>query len=425
MHKEAYEITRYLADECGIRVAGTENLNKASKYIASKFEEYGVDNEFHYFEIPICEILESSCYITINGKKTPIDHKPALFSKEPPADFAVPLVYCEDGSIGELETKDLKGKAVLICRDSYIEYPDLNMYKRLHEYGVKAVFYTSSDGHKDIPYVYANYEFIDEDYTIPTAILLYDDAKELAQKDDIVIEYSAKFNITYAKTQNTIGTIKGSDPGTGNILVCAHLDSAEKSRGAADDAGGIGVVMMMAKLYGEMKKNGILPKRTIRFIAWSGHECGLHGSKNFVLDYPEVIDEMKFLLNYDILGNALSSPLIWAGCNEETEIKINDIVRSLDFDWNVDIGPWVVDTISFAHKGIPHLTLTSGFYAINHTQYDNMSYISEQSFVTPIKFSKKLLKWAVGDEKISAGYSDDLFNEMKFYGNMYGWGFFK
>ena len=174
-----------------------------------------------------------------------------------------------------------------------------------------------------------------------------------------------------------------------------------------------------------MKKKGIRPRRTIRFIAWSGHECGLYGSRNFILAYPEVVDNMKFILNYDILGNALSSPLIWAGCNEEVEAEITKIVRDLNFDWKVDIGPWVVDTISFASKGIPHLTLTSGFYAINHTVYDNMNFISEQSFITPVEFSKSLLDWAANTKEISQGYPEKLFGEMKAYGNMYGWGFFE
>ena len=426
MHKEAYEVTRYLVEECGIRVAGTDRLNKASLYIAEKFREYGVDTAFHTFDIPICQIKNSSCKINIGEESRDMDHRPVLFSKETPAGgISLPLIYCEDGSAGELEAHDLEGKAVLICRDSYIEYPDLNMYKRLYEYGVKAVFYTSSDGHKDIPFVYANFEYLDEPYTIPTAILLYDDAKELAKRDDVTIEYEVSYERVSAKTQNTIGIIEGSDPDAGNVLVCAHLDSAEGSVGAADDAGGVGLVMAMAKLYGQLKKSGIQPKRTIRFIAWSGHECGLQGSKNFVLDYPEVIDEMKFMFNFDIMGNALSSPLIWAGCDSQVEEQINRIVKELHYDWYVDIGPWVVDTISFAHKGIPHLTLTSGFYAINHTKYDNMSYISEKSFITASLFSEKLLDWAANDDRISAGYSEELRGAMAHYGNMYGWGFFK
>ena len=92
---------------------------------------------------------------------------------------------------------------------------------------------------------------------------------------------------------------------------------------------------------------------------------------------------------------------------------------------HIYIGPWIVDTISFAFKGIPHLTLTSGFYAINHTQYDNMHFISEQSFITPLQFSEAMLNWLVNTDDISQGYPEDLYEDMKKYGKMYGWGFFE
>lgn len=425
MHKEAYEITNYLATQCGKRIAGTENLNKASRYIASKFDEYGVENEFHKFTIPVCEIEYSRLEVTVDGNKKVIEHKPSLFSKSTEkGGISLPLVFCGNGSIAELDAKDVKGKAVLIFRDSYIEYPDLLMYKRLYEYGVKAVFFTSSDGHRGIPYVYSNYEFLNEEYTIPTAIISFDDANILARHDDVIIDYEVKFNINEAETQNTIGIIHGTNPEAGNVLVCAHLDSAYGSVGATDDAGGVGVVMMMAKHYAELRDRGQQPERTIRFIAWSGHECGLHGSKNFARDYHEVLDEMKFVFNYDIIGNTLSSPQIWAGCDKDVERKINDIVESMNYEWFVDVGPWVVDTVSFAHKGIQHLTFSAGIDAINHTELDNMDYVSEEGFVLPIAFSKAVIDWIAGKEEIKQGYPESLNEAIKFYASKYGWGLF-
>ncbi len=425
-NKQAYEHTRYFAEECGMRIAGKEAVIKASDYIVKKFESYGVDVELHEFKLPLYHIKNSQVRAKVDGKWMELKHTHAIFSKETPKEgITYPLVYIEGGSVANIKAKDVKGKAVLICRDSYVEYPDLNMYKRLYEYGVKAVFYTSSDGHKAIPFVYANYSYMDEPYTIPTAILSYEDAKELAKREDVEIFYTCQFDIEETTTRNTIGIIEGTNPELGNILVCAHLDSAESSVGASDDAGGVGCVMEMARHYGELKKKGILPKRTIRFIAWSGHECGLYGSRNFILDYPEVVDNMKFVFNYDILGNALSSPLIWAGCNEEVEKEITKVVKDLSLDWNVDIGPWIVDTISFGFKQIPHLTLTSGFYAINHTPFDNMDYISQEAFVTPLRFSEAMLEWLANADHISQGYPAALYEDIKSYGKMYGWGFFE
>lgn len=426
MYREAYKHVKYFVEDCGHRYVGGPEVIKASEYIVKQFESYGLDVELQEFQLPICDVKNSDVKVKVDNQWKTLRHTPALYSKDTPEEgITLPLVYCEGGSVYNLESNDVRGKAVLICRDAYVEYPDIKMYKRLQEYGVKAVFYTSSDGHRDIPYVYANCEHINEPYTIPTAILSYDDAMELARKDNVEIFYNYQYELVEKTVRNTIGTIAGSDPSLGNVLVCAHLDCAISSYGAADDVGGVAVVMIMAKIYGDMKKQGILPKRTINFVAWSGHEPGLYGSKNFILQKPDVYNNMKFVLNYDILGNTLSSPLIWAGCNEEVETELNEIVSACKLDWKVDIGPWIVDTISFAGKGIPHITLTSGFYAINHTKYDNIDFISEKSFITPIYFSKALLEWAANKDEISQGYPPQLYEAMKDYGEMYGWGFFQ
>ena len=423
----AYNHVKYFAEECGERLAGEPSVTKASDYIANEFKSYGVDEvELHEFKQPMCQFRKTEVKAKIGGKWRELRHTPALFAKVTPEEgLTLPLVYCEDGSEFFFEENDVKGKAVLIVRDSYVDYPDLYMYRRLYKYGAAAVFYTSSDGHRDIPYVYANYEYMDEPFTIPTAILSYDDAIKLAQADDVEIYFNCQFDFSWGKTRNTIGYIYGSEPDKGNILICAHLDNAVSSFGAADDGGGVACVMEMARYYADLKKQGKGPKRTLIFIAWSGHECGLNGSKNFVIDHPDIMKDMKFVFNYDIIGNTLSSPLIWAGCNAEVEEEMNNIVKQCKLDWLVDVGPWIVDTVNFAGQQIPHLTLTSGFYAINHTKYDNMSFLSKEGFVSSLHFSEAMLNYLIEKDEISQGYPEDLYRDMEYYANKFGWGFFE
>lgn len=53
-----------------------------------------------------------------------------------------------------------------------------------------------------------------------------------------------------------------------------HWDSWDtgSQTGANDDGGGVMVCLEALKV---LKKIGVKPKRTIRFIAWSGEEMGL------------------------------------------------------------------------------------------------------------------------------------------------------
>ena len=58
------------------------------------------------------------------------------------------------------------------------------------------------------------------------------------------------------------------------IVVGAHYDTTPDLPGASDNAGGVGVVMELARLYAERGS-----KRTLRFVAWGAEEGGLIGSR--------------------------------------------------------------------------------------------------------------------------------------------------
>ncbi len=100
----------------------------------------------------------------------------------------------------------------------------------------------------------------------------------------------------------------------------------------------------------------------IRFIAWSGHECGLHGSKYYLKDHMDIYDKTRFVLNYDIVGNTLSNYSAVGGFNDEVREKLNEITASLDLEWAVTAAPMVCDTLNFAAKEIPQITLSAGFF---------------------------------------------------------------
>ena len=399
---------------------------KASDYIVDFYHKNGIAVETHDFQVPVCSIKNSILKADFGGKWEALRHTPALFSKgTPEGGITLPLVYVENGSVANLKEKEIKGKAVLICRDVYMVYPDIWMYKRLQEFGAAAVIYTTSDGHKDVPYVYANFETMQEDFTIPTAVIHYDTALELITRRAETIHYEAQFEVAMGATRNTAGIIKGCDENPETIFVCAHLDSATGSVGATDDVAGVGMLMELALYYQKQAERGNRPKRTIRFMAWSGHECGLHGSKYYLLERPEIFKSTRFVLNYDVVGNALSNYSMWAGGNEAIEKTLNSITASLELDWPVNMGPMVVDTLNFAARQIPELTLTAGAYGGNHKVYDNMELLSEDGFVMPIRFSKAVIDWAAWAETIKQGYPKELDEGMRALSDMYGWGLFQ
>lgn len=81
---------------------------------------------------------------------------------------------------------------------------------------------------------------------------------------------------------NIVAEIDGSEDEEAIYIVGAHYDAISENPfhlapGAEDNASGTAALLTLAKVFDTHK-----PKATIRFIAFSGEEAGLYGSKNYV-----------------------------------------------------------------------------------------------------------------------------------------------
>jgi carboxypeptidase Q len=89
-------------------------------------------------------------------------------------------------------------------------------------------------------------------------------------------------------------------PGTGKpdelVIVGGHIDSWDGAQGTTDNGTGTSTTMEAARL---LMKAGAKPKRTIRFMLWSGEEQGLMGSQAFVKAHPEETPKISAVLVHD------------------------------------------------------------------------------------------------------------------------------
>ncbi len=95
---------------------------------------------------------------------------------------------------------------------------------------------------------------------------------------------------------NTIAQIKGKEKPNEYVMLSAHFDSWDAASGATDN--GSGTIMMMEALR-ILKKFYPNPKRTILVGHWSSEEQGLNGSRAFVEDHPEIVNNLQALFNQD------------------------------------------------------------------------------------------------------------------------------
>ncbi len=97
-------------------------------------------------------------------------------------------------------------------------------------------------------------------------------------------------------TFNTIAEIKGTEKPEEYVILSAHFDSWDGATGATDNGTGTMVMMETMRILKKLYPN---PKRTILVGHWGSEEQGLNGSRAFVKDHPQIVDNVQALFNQD------------------------------------------------------------------------------------------------------------------------------
>jgi carboxypeptidase Q len=88
------------------------------------------------------------------------------------------------------------------------------------------------------------------------------------------------------ESANVVGDIRGTEHPEQIIVVGGHLDSWDLSTGTTDDGCGVATTLGAAEA---IIRSGVRPKRTIRFVLFTGEEQGLLGSLAYVKTHqPEM-----------------------------------------------------------------------------------------------------------------------------------------
>ena len=99
-----------------------------------------------------------------------------------------------------------------------------------------------------------------------------------------------------APTYNSIAEIKGIENPAEYVMLSAHFDSWDGGTGATDNGTGTLVMMEAMRILKLVYPN---PKRTIIAGHWGSEEQGLNGSRAFVEDHPEIVNNLQALFNQD------------------------------------------------------------------------------------------------------------------------------
>jgi carboxypeptidase Q len=107
------------------------------------------------------------------------------------------------------------------------------------------------------------------------------------------INLVGSFTAKNVDVYNTVAEIRGSEKPDEVVIIGGHLDSWDLGTGATDNGTGSMAVLEAARA---LQKLGVKPKRTIRFVLFTGEEQGLNGSKAYVKAHQNELAKISGVL---------------------------------------------------------------------------------------------------------------------------------
>ncbi len=295
------ENLRVLADEIGGRVPGTPAMQKAIQWGVDAFKAAGADSvHVEEFTIPTSWAEGDTEVNVVAPVKFHVRAQSIAWG--PPLQTTTARVV--DVGMGTAEefakAGDISGAIVLAHSvvlktwddlfDEYYRAPGI--IARAVKGHALAIAFTSSREH-DVLYRHINAMHGEID-VIPQVLLAREDAERIArllahgEKVQMSISMPNKIGPPIT-TGNVVAEIKGSELPNEIVILGAHLDSWELGTGALDN--GCNAALVIDSLRA-IKAAGVRPKRTIRFILFSGEEEGLLGSLAYVRAHRNELDNI-------------------------------------------------------------------------------------------------------------------------------------
>ena len=183
-------------------------------------------------------------------------------------------------------------------------------------------------------------------------------------------------------THNVIGSISGLKKKS--IIISAHYDHLGMMGkaifpGANDNASGVAMLLSLANYFSDKS-----PKYNLVFIAFGAEEAGILGSKYYVENPLFPLDDIKFVLNLDIMGTGDEGITVVNGLLHKKQFKqLTSINKKQEYLSKIKIRGRAAnsDHYWFSQLGIPSFFIyTLGGIKAYHDVYDRSETLPMSEF---------------------------------------------
>ena len=372
------EDLRRLTDEIGGRVSGTLAMQHAVQWARQAFTAAGADSvHTEGFEIPnswsegATEMTATTGHqvssTTMGGgtilssfrvRAVSVAWAPALAPVK-----HVPVVDVGEGTDADFQKAgDVAGKIILVHTtvlktwdDLFAEYTNAPpVIDRAVKAKVKAIAFMATREH-DILYRHTNASAGEID-RLPMVIVAREDGERMARLLASGSLVWADLSIPNqlggpVKTSNVIAELRGSVKPDEFVILGAHLDSWELGTGALDN--GCNAALVVDALRA-IKASGVTPRRSIRFILFSGEEEGLLGSRVYAFNHRSELDKAAGVVIFDS-GSGKATGFSVGGRKDVLYTAKELIAPLVQFDvkdLKTDM-EWGTDHFDFMLEGVP------------------------------------------------------------------------
>jgi carboxypeptidase Q len=359
---------RELTDRIGGRVSGTAACDRAVDWAAAKFREASVDTvtleSFTLAEAWAPRTVEAQ---SLSPVAFPLRVAAAPGTASTPTGRQVEghLVHAGEGSAETFAKlgETAKGGIALVrnpemhsLEDLFAEYlKSGTILEAARKAGVAAVLLESS---RPRGLLYRHPMTVNgTNDPMPVAVVAREQAERLFRLLDggpvrvrIAIDNAIGVNVP---SRNVVAEIRGSDKKEEIVLVGAHLDAWDLGTGANDNGVSCAEIIDLAR---QIVASGLKPRRTIRFVLFTGEEQGMLGSKAYVAKHDAELDKHVAAVIFDIGSGKLTG--MYVNGREELRAPVDGALARV-----ASLGPFAsstegldgTDNFYFLLAGVPNL----------------------------------------------------------------------
>ncbi|HVB35973.1 MAG TPA: M20/M25/M40 family metallo-hydrolase [Candidatus Acidoferrales bacterium] len=359
---------RQLTDVVGGRVTGTPAAEKAIDWAVHAFRAAGVDQVLtENFTVPVGWSEGHTRLHVLAPRPFPVRLVSIGWSPPtPPGGLTANVVDVGMGDDAGFKHagESAKGAIVLVHTNVLKTWDDLMneyyfepaMIDRAVNAGAVAIFWMSTR-----PYMLLyrhNLSLTGELERLPQAVLAREDAMRMARfiaaGQPVKVHLDMPNKITErAPSENVVAEIRGSEKPNEFVILGAHLDSWDLGTGALDDGCNAAMVIDAARA---IRASGSIPRRSIRFVLFTGEEQGMLGSWAYAFAHRQELDHMDAAIIFDSGDGKITGYSL--GGRKDIAANVAQALSPLasfgpfDNTFDADIG---TDNFDFLLEGVPTL----------------------------------------------------------------------